>query len=87
MALCKAFPGLISPSHCLTEHYKLFDPEFTKSLSGEDLFLLDLMSLSEFNRRENERNEEDRNKDKEKLTPDAAMDRVSKLLKPGMEVQ
>ena len=59
--LCLKFPRLGTPTQAAIEHYKLFHPDFVKSLTGEDLLQLDLACLSEHNRLEAEAYEKQKN--------------------------
>jgi hypothetical protein len=50
--LALKFPKLGTPTQAAISHYNLFDPDFVKSLTGEDLLKLDLECLYEHNQRE-----------------------------------
>jgi hypothetical protein len=65
VSLCKAFPGLGTPTQA-AHHYKHFPQEFLEGLTEEDSFSLDIMALSEHNRREKEEMDKAKEPKKEK---------------------
>ncbi len=82
----------MSPSYALINHYKILSAEYVKSISGEDLFFLDLMALSVYNEHQKELMEKEKGKKTDeaahpglvrRLTPEEIMERQAKRRHDG----
>jgi len=72
VVLCKAFPGTRPWELVIESGFFDNNPEFVESLTGRDIFMLNLLALAEHNRR------------REKADKEAEEEREDKRAKPGL---